>query len=65
VRNLETRDLEVAIATGWVRGQVDSHGVARFLGIPYAEPPIGELTEEQFEKLSAEDKRRARGDYAA
>lgn len=30
-----------------------------------AEPPIGELSEEQFEKLSAEDKRRARGDYAA
>lgn len=29
------------------------------------EQAIGELSEEQFEKLSAEDKRRARGDYAA
>jgi para-nitrobenzyl esterase len=43
VRNFDSRDLEVAIATGRVKGQVDSHGVARFLGIPYAEPPIGEL----------------------
>lgn len=33
----------VKIANGEVEGVMDNHSIARFSGIPYAQPPIGEL----------------------
>jgi para-nitrobenzyl esterase len=33
----------IKLRDGQVRGTVDGEGIARFLGVPYAAPPVGEL----------------------
>src|SRR5690606_23844128 len=33
----------VTTTTGAIGGEVVDHGVSRFLGVPYAAPPLGEL----------------------